>query len=75
MSVAIYELTLGITTHQWLCEPCKAERIANNWTVKIGLPLPPGYRCADCELKRQAATGYRTPDVDYVPTVARERAA
>ena len=67
MSVAVYEITSGITTHRWLCTEHLAARRAAGWTVKAPAPLPDGLPCSDCEMARQAAPGYVTPQVPFVP--------
>ncbi len=65
-SIAIYEMTAGITTWTWLCRDHVTARRASGWTVKAPAPLPDGSRCSDCERERQVAPGYVTPTVDYV---------
>jgi len=66
--VAIVEMTNGVTMWRWLCPPCIAARRAAGWTVKAPAPLPDGLVCSDCEMVRQAAPGYVTPTVAFVPT-------
>lgn len=60
--------------HQWLCKPCAlARRTARDgagrliWIEVKPLQTVDGA-CADCEIKRQAAPGYVTPAVAFVPT-------
>ena len=67
MSVAVYEITSGITTHRWLCAEHVTTRRAAGWTVKAPASLPDGLPCSDCEMTRQSAPGYQTPTVDFVP--------
>lgn len=66
-AVHVYEITSGITTHRWLCAEHVTARRAAGWTVKAPAPLPDGLPCSDCEMVRQAAPGYVTPHVPFVP--------
>lgn len=75
MKVWLCELVKEWDTWEWLCKACAiARRTVRNqfghliWSRVTPIKVIPGVNCSDCEKARQAAPGYVTPTVDYVPT-------
>lgn len=57
----------GIDTYVWLCARHQSDRRGAGWAVKpTGADAP--WPCDDCLAAEQAAPGYVTPTVDFVPT-------
>lgn len=67
MTIQICELTKGITTWKWLCDPCIAKRKADDWSVKVDKQAKYRLVCDDCEapgLQSNAPVDYVPPDPD-----------
>ena len=62
----VAEMTLGVTIWIWGCGPCLDARTAADWAVKRKDVI--AFGCDDCSRRAQAAPGYVTPTVDFVPT-------
>jgi len=57
----------GITTYRWLCARHQSDRRGAGWAVKPN-GRDAAWPCDDCVTAEQAAPGYVTPTVDFVPT-------
>lgn len=62
----------GITTYRWLCARDQSDRRGAGWTVKPTGGAAP-WPCDDCLAAEQAAPGYVTPTLAFVPTSAGAR--
>lgn len=68
MATQVCEITLGgAATFRWLCARHQSDRRGAGWAVKPTGGAAP-WPCDDCVAAEQAAPGYVTPAVAFVPT-------